>query len=417
MKAPSCIRKAIHNERGMALIIVLLVLTVLSVLGMALLGLSLNNTKMSNYEQKYEAVYYIAEAGAADALIKVRKKEEDLKGTALQCDEEDETRRACFIRHLKNRIDAINRYELGFEGTYGKTIAEIEIERNPNEADGYIVTSTGTISSNSEENDPGKVERTVIQTFTVGKDEDDGSFSTATTALIVKSMLDIGGSVTINGNVWMEDKSKLSIKGNAKITGNVYSLSETNQLIPKFPKFPENSSLEEAEDYIVNQDKELLLSENISFFNDFQINDSILTINTGESDKKIVINNLKLGQKGQIRIKGNGKLTIYISGEFTMANKSIINDNINQEKLNIYWKGAGTLSLKNDHQEIYGLLYAENGTIDVNGGLIKGTVVSDKFIASGNATVEHGTEDNTLPKNGIINAEPIREATEEQVPN
>ncbi len=415
MKSSISIRKAIQNERGMALIIVLLVLTVLSVLGMALLGLSLNNMKANQTEQKYEAAYYIAEAGAVDAYTKIQKIAENLHSDHFY---REEPNQALFYSDLEQQIVSRssdpNRYPSPvFEDAYGETpSAEITVQGSNGN---YTITSTGRI---------GNQKRKVIQAFSVNWSSGEGGSGTPEspkyskeTALIIKSTLDINGSVTINGDVWTGDPGALS---NSKyINGSIYSLSETNQSIPKFPVFPQKPSLEETGDYKVNKNKELILSKNVSFFNLFQVSDSILTINTGESDKEILINNLNLGKDGQIHIKGTGKLTIYVSGELTMDNKSTINDNTKQpEKLKIYWKGAGTLSLQNNHQEIYGLLYVENGTIHLNGGLIKGTIVANKFIARGNATVEHGTElpftngnrTPLPPPNGIVSPSSIREA-------
>ncbi|OKL38253.1 DUF7305 domain-containing protein [Domibacillus mangrovi] len=411
MKSPLCIQKAMYNERGMALIIVLLVLTVLSVLGLAILGLSLNNMKANQTEQKYEAAYYIAEAGAAKAYTKIKNIAEDLHQDHFY---REEPNQALFYSDLEQQILGGDPYSSPvFEKAYGEIpSAEIAVQGS---GGNYMITSMGKI---------GNQKREVRQAISVnwssggGPGTPDSSKYSKETALIIKSTLDIGGNVTINGDVWIGDKANLKIGGSSEITGNVYSLSETNQAIPEFPVFPQKPALEEAEDYKVNKNKELLLSKNVSYFNLFQVSGSIVTINTGESDKEIVVNNLNLGKDGQIYIKGTGKLTIYVSGAFTMDNKSTINDNTKQpEKLKIYWKGSGILSLQNNHQEIYGLLYAENGTIDLNGGLIKGTIVADKFISRGNATVEHGTElpftnDNSnlsLPPNGIVNPSSIRE--------
>lgn len=58
----------IQNEKGIALVMVLLILTVMTILGLALMGLTLNNMKMSSGERTYQSTYYIAESGITYTL-------------------------------------------------------------------------------------------------------------------------------------------------------------------------------------------------------------------------------------------------------------------------------------------------------------------------------------------------------------
>ena len=56
--------KSFQNEKGMALVVVLMVLVITSIMGVTVLGLAANNLKKSSVESNYQSTYYIAESGA-----------------------------------------------------------------------------------------------------------------------------------------------------------------------------------------------------------------------------------------------------------------------------------------------------------------------------------------------------------------
>jgi len=115
-------------------------------------------------------------------------------------------------------------------------------------------------------------------------------------------------------------------------------------------------------------------------FHDIKIDNACsLIIDTGNTDKGIVINDLNL-INGHIILTGAGNLTIYVKGKITMGSGASINNNGLSEKINIYLKGYGNPSAQKifqlaGSQKVFGSLYAEDANIELNnGGGFKGNI-------------------------------------------
>ncbi|WP_230200257.1 DUF7305 domain-containing protein [Bacillus niameyensis] len=101
----------------------------------------------------------------------------------------------------------------------------------------------------------------------------------------------------------------------------------------------------------------------------------VLMVNTGRTDKEIVVDHLDL-TNGHIHIIGDGKLTIYVTNKTTFGSGSTINRNGDVNKFNLFLKGSQGLLLRGS-QEIYGSIYAEKGDIDLGAGAgVKGNLFS-----------------------------------------
>lgn len=408
------VRKALNNEKGMALIIVLLVLTVLSVLGMGLLGLSLNNMKMSNYDREFESTYYIAEAGASSALIEakdtVQRVKMEVAGMAIERQREE------FFNRLKSSIPS--QFNLSnFERINGEQpIAKIEVKQVMGTVNQYEVTSIGTIGNKT---------RTVKQQFTANWEPQTSSGTGGSggsnipgvpndIAVYTNTTIDLSGGASIRGDAGTQSSAAKSIKldGGASITGSVYVPNGAEQTavdvphyitapptiafdspiglnIPEFPAFPnyplaQNKQIQKDSynkyDVIQNGDLRidswisngytLELSNNVSFNEIILDQNNSLSIDTGFSDKAIVVDHLNV-QNGHIYIIGSGKLTIYVRNKMTMGSGSTINGNTkNVQKLVVYLEGKSlpTAVSLGGQQKIYGSLYARNANIGITGG-------------------------------------------------
>lgn len=187
--------KHIRNEQGAALIIVLLVLTIFTVLGLSMLSLSVNNLTAGHYGQENEAVYYVAEGGLNAATNKLK----DFEDKAKDLWKAEKERRELYIRQLSEEaisecgegcsisedtrarfieqsiVEQIDDYRQSAEiadlaksfhseGSDGEVTASVKIEPNQEvtEGFGYVIISTGVIENNKR-----TLERTLQKQITI----------------------------------------------------------------------------------------------------------------------------------------------------------------------------------------------------------------------------------------------------------
>lgn len=74
MKLFSSVKNRVCNKNGSALVVVLLVFMVVTIIGMALVGVTANNFKLTSIDRDYQSVYYIAEAGIHNSVHKIDEK-------------------------------------------------------------------------------------------------------------------------------------------------------------------------------------------------------------------------------------------------------------------------------------------------------------------------------------------------------
>ncbi|MFS0822525.1 pilus assembly PilX N-terminal domain-containing protein [Bacillus sp. 1P02SD] len=399
----------IQNEKGIALVMVLLILTVMTILGLAIMGLTLNNMKMSSGERTYQSTYYIAESGITYTMDMVNQNIVNIYN--------DSATRGTFFSEIDHMVADINNEPpyRNFEEAFGHIPeAKITIEKignydvNDNYRD-YKLTSIGTIDNRS---------RTVEKQIRISW-VDKSNIDIPDTAVFVKEKIDLSRGAQIIGDAGTNSSAPNSviINGGASITGTIYvgpnakndvinnsnfqvvNLPYQNTFdLPPFPDFPSNSKPENerinnsynvidngsllidnylADNYFLNMDKDLK-------FNDIYITrNRTLNINIGNADRSIVVDHLNI-VNGKINIIGAGKLTLYVTNKITMGSSSVINttDEIESKKMNeatksnlikeqikkldIFYKGS-TLEMAGG-QKIYGSLYAQNADIEMTRG-------------------------------------------------
>jgi len=188
-------------------------------------------------------------------------------------------------------------------------------------------------------------------------------------------------------------KNPIILSGGANINGTVsYSEQRYDFHLPSFPLYPVYSTYPNKSwnnyDVVNNGDVRidswqadnytLDLKDNASF-DDIKITSNwTLYIDVGSTNKSIVVNNLNI-ENGHIKLKGTGKLTIYVKGNITMGAGSTINEmgNINTNelinKLTVYVDKSSNPSKPKEiklagAQKIYGSLFAIDANIDIAGG-------------------------------------------------
>ena len=345
MKMKKCLQqmKLLNNEKGIALVLVLIVFVIISFLGLTIMALAANNMKMSTGERNYQSAYYIAESGVTSRMNEISSKLNDVYGIAVNGTD------------FFNKVDGV--MELGQEKVYDnifeesfsqKPVAKIKIERVPSDTiisytNDYKITSTGTINNRS---------RTVVKTFHITWKPKSTVTIPANTVFFVKNNFNvknykITGSVGSNGLITLQG-------GQASITGNKYNYVGSTLNMPAFPTFTPGTT--NFEDTYLKMDRDRA-------FSTLKVNsNSTLIIDVGNSNKNLVVDSLNLLSYGKIKINGSGKLSIYAKN-ITMSSGSVINTDGNIEKLYMFLEGSGS-SL--NQGIIYGSMYANNTNLIVN---------------------------------------------------
>lgn len=381
----------LNNEKGAALVAVVMVLVVISILGLAISALAFNNMKMSTGEQKFQSSYYIAESGITYKMDEVKKNIIALKsGNDLNKFYND----AEGILKLDQWIlipDGI------FENTFGqKPVAKVKISKaaiynSSSTIRDYIITSEGTIDNRS---------RTVEKTFKIAWDPGKSVKGMLNTAVFVDNLIDMSGKggQTIYGAVGTNASTPKSILlgGNANITGNIYvgpdgksdviynttsnvlksptPVPITSFIMPEFPQtFP--IGVNKGLINLSSGNQSLNMDQDMKYSSITLDRGAILNINIGGNNRNLIVDQLNLPY-GYINIIGTGKLKIYVTNQFTMSSGSIINSADKTDKLEIFYKGTTALNFGGS-TKAYGSLFVQQADITfTNGAGFQGHIVS-----------------------------------------
>ncbi|MEH7223079.1 pilus assembly PilX N-terminal domain-containing protein [Bacillus sp. JJ1566] len=383
----------IQNEKGIALVMVLLILTVMTILGLALIGLTLNNMKMSSGERSYQSTYYIAESGVTYTMDRVNKNIVNLYN--------DSTDKGTFFSKIDEMVTLINNEPAyrNFEEAFGHTpeakISITKIGNNDSNASyrDYQITSIGTIDNRSR-----TVEKQIRISW-INKT----NIEIPHTAVFVKEKIEIGGNATIVGDIGTNstDPKLIDINKPEMVSGKVYvgpesSFHFVNNIpvekltrkyrfdIPQFPMFPDypfptNSDIFNDGSLYLTKDYTLNLQQDLQFKVINIGKDNTLNIDVGNSNRNIVVDDLNVNG-GKLNIIGTGKLTVYVKNDINLGandrinstdkdgnvitNKQAIKEKV--KKLDIFYKGQKDLRFTNG-QRIYGSLIVQDIEIEMLG--------------------------------------------------
>ncbi|MCD8509086.1 MAG: hypothetical protein LRY73_03840 [Bacillus sp. (in: Bacteria)] len=372
------------NEKGYTLVLVLLVIVVLSITGISIMGVTATNVKTSSVERDYQAVYYIAEAGATIKMEEIKKAILDTYAdTSVQTADD-------FFSSLKSKFKDMEKVAVtDFKETFGEPpSAEFEITKIGSNGDTrtYEFASTGNIGSRS---------RTVIQTFDVNWEEkkfieEDGVLSPY--ALFATESLTLGGNSTINGHV---GTGASSITGEGRVSeGYRIDTSVTDTL--KLPNFP-TGMRENDRDLSGNQEIKVGgLNDFDEKYNSITINNSQkLTVKVGSQSRALRVNNFTMNSSGanvsRLEIDGTetGFLTIYVDGDLTL-NGGVIEPILpNNLKVAFIVAGNATIDGNRNHDNIRAFIFAPESSITITGNTpIFGSLIA-KRINMGGSTSAH----------------------------
>lgn len=407
-----------NNEKGAALLLVLLALTVLSLLGLAIAGTSLANINLTTVDREQQATYYIAEGGVNQAYLQF----EEIVNHAYNTTNNEEQ----FFAVIKNQLQTSNPFVIEDYQTSFSTqpVANVTIEQvNDTNPRTYAINSVGTIDKRTR-----TVSREIIVNWKSGSTID----IPENAAALIKNYVDLSGGGTIQGDVYIDSTSEniLKMDGGAKIKNTVFVPGEAvdhalqapdwftspkiepmtssldwdaiTNLLNDFPYsvFDEtkynkraNETIYQDESNPYNPNKHDVISNNNLYITNYLANNYILDvvdnvffqnieisqnntlyINTNDRDIRIYAQSLTIHQ-GSIEIIGSGSVSIYTE---TIPNLKAQNINVqsSSHQFKLYYSGNTEFSLANE-TTFNGSLFAPNASINLTGsGNIKGYVLT-----------------------------------------
>lgn len=398
-------KQKLTNNSGFTLLSVILVITIISVLGTSVVGVTLNSVKTSSAEQDDQAVFYIAEAGINVTMAELNEialeyfELPNINGCSnnlesSSCVEEIKKEASnSYFQNLENKIEEFS-LPIEFEeiaDNREKPHVSIDvnlIELKDDYTRIYNVQSIGNI---------GNTKRVLEQDVSIIWPEDlikNGTNSPGgeipKRAMYVSGNIDLHGGITIIGDIETTKKSPATIyaTGNHTIEGDIFvpegydnnaivtsisgfpksKVTDYNSDFPTLPDFPtinikENSQNLNFAKWDSNNPAILQMEEDMDFSN-ITVNGH-LTIKTGDSPKELNVKKLKLGE-GYITVTGAG-LTINVKEEFSMGGGSTINKDKDINKVNIFYAGSDELQFQGS-QKVFGSLYSKDANVTLTAG-------------------------------------------------
>ncbi|WEG11456.1 pilus assembly PilX N-terminal domain-containing protein [Pullulanibacillus sp. KACC 23026] len=472
--------RQLQNQQGMALAIVLMVIVVFSILGVGLLTVAETNIKLATVDRSHQSAYYIAEAGAT---YKLKEMNDQINSTYKTA-----TSASAFFSTLATYLTASNYADFspqnGNQPTATANVQDVTPSGSAATTKQYKITSVGkigtetaTVTQSFSVNYVSKTPTYALPNmtvFTTSQDSSKPSIDLEASGTIIGTAGTSGGvhSITMSGGGGNRIDGNIYYVGPASIAGQVVNI-QTNGItlkstpqpitgysikLPDFPVYPsypvpanasvpsDSNSYEIIKNGVLDVNSwiapnyTLTMNNNMSFSKIHIGSNYTLTIDTGNTDRSIVVDQLSV-ETGHLVVTGSGKLTIYVKSSFTTGSGSI-NQSANgsagdPNKLNIYYGGTNDLTFASD-MPIYGNLYAKTADITItagagftgviltggqhftvsggtsnttqlffapnadfylsNGGQIKGNVISKTFKADGAGKITNGTIDpSTLP--------------------
>lgn len=409
------IGKLKDDEKGVALVVVLMVFVIISILGLAITALAVNNMKMSTRERENQSTYYIAESG-------ITLMESEIKQLAkTSCTNSATNFVNSFVTQTKTYSGS------DFPKVYGlQPEAQVTSNITKDAVKGVVnieMQSHGTIGNNNR-----TVSKIVQVKCTPGNSEspltilNDMAVYTNNTIYFSSKIIGNIGTNCVNGNCssakpitvdWgaeliNPEKSSefaiINVPNPPNPVTNIYDKPTYMNFLPKVssisyrpfyganspynpPAFPEYPKLTPKPNILLSggSSNDLTISSD-GYYDQITLQSGrILTINVGTENRKIVVNKL-LMEQGFIKITGTGTLTLYVGDEFvfggykkgepTGGGSSSINASGDSDKVNIYYKGNQSFVLGGDIR-INGNVYVKNANISLGGsGSIIGNLIA-----------------------------------------
>ena len=347
-------KNRIKNQKGFALILVIMVMSVLMILGTALLSLSLSEAKNSYREANQMKVHYIAQAGVNTV--------------------------AKYIINNPTTVQVLITNGTQFTGNIG---------------DGsFITTVTGNPSSSIKITSVGKIGTTNSETLYLQMISQTNSTSIFSNVVYSTKTLDVSG-LKINGPLQSPGTITVPYKD---IDGNIYtSIWPIQQNKPmNLPQF-----------IIPNLPSKSLVNNTISVegdYGDISLNNQVLIFNVPDNGiLKVVVTSIS--SKSDIVINGNGKVFLFVKDYMTMQTPHTSGPInlvvfLGTPQLDGSYSPKGNFTMQGN-ANFSGYIYGPKATISNNSyETFEGAIVCDIF--SLNDTVRYNPIDSNVNFTGVF---------------
>ncbi|WP_343794883.1 pilus assembly PilX N-terminal domain-containing protein [Gracilibacillus halotolerans] len=339
------------------LVYTLLVFLIFTILGVSLMAYTYSDVKLSKVDQKQQAAFYIAEAGANEAFYDIDSYIDDLIN--MRAGEKIE------FEYIK------------FEEQFGEQpSAEVVLEKQEDQEYDYVIKSTGKI---------GEQERAVSKEFTIKFEEDESStinLPEGVGGIFRDEFRKNGNSGEINGDIYVLSGVVIANPLDKAIKGTIF--------VPRH-KVNDSQMAPLPHEYDINWYNQLSnkIEELVSSFPEEAIfYDSInetLNIDTKDKTMNIVVDDFN--SNANIKVKGDGKVNLYIRKNINL-NKNL-NNNGDANQLTIYYAGHSEIKI-NGGNVLVGSIIAPNSDVTTSGNpTIKGIVIA-KTLEGNGAVVNNG---------------------------
>lgn len=349
-----------NNEQGSILVMVILIIAVLSILGTAFLTLSVDENKFAIKEHDYQQAYYIARAGAEATAIYMEKSNFD-------------------NTDLKNLLGgkASNNPSVDFgEGSFKTSINKAKVTVDENSANRLIIESIGEFKG---------MTRTVKLSLELQK------LFPGNAPLISLNELSLNNSSAIYGDVLVKKNfsqgKKDSLNSHIKDGGSLIYDPDLS-----FPN-PVNPGLSPIAASIDFKKTHLYISSG-SAYEDKNLRDVNLPANSSitfdlNGDMNIQMESLDTDNKGDILVKGNGMLYLFVGGINQIRGKIEVEDNA---KLLIINYKADDFTIKTSSDAfIEAFIYAPLSTVTITNKLnITGSILADTISVNNSTKIKYG---------------------------
>ena len=394
------LKETFKSQEGSVFIVTLMLLVVLSILGTAVMNTTVSNNQMTIYDNEFQSVYYVAEAG-------IRHVGNSITANIADIYMESDTRDDYFNKIDACITDAIASFNSGDFSEVRGSQPDVEIllqdVESTDDSKIYTFISTGDIDG---------ISRQVVQNIEVkyqksnelladmavfadgeinlsGSGEIIGDVGTNLTSANAIS-IEGGGGVRIQGDCYFpEGASEEAISVAEGITKpNMKTTPKRNYQLPDFPEFPSFSKLDPitiAADggpyYLINNqgnitvewwgDGYVLELNRNAYIPKINVNSNMnLTIKVNR-DIELVVDDISIS--GSIDIIGSGKVKLYVKNTINLRNgtlnKKSEGETENQaiEQLTIFYEGTDELTVADD-LKVYASVYAKTAKITLDGG-------------------------------------------------
>jgi type II secretory pathway pseudopilin PulG len=334
----------VKKQKGMALVLVIIIMAVLTILGVALLELSVSEARFTARQDRRMQAYYLAKSGVdivSSYILKNPKETKDILDAPTS-----------------NPNNELGNGTFTVDVTEGDVSGEIKVKGKGTVGD---VDNTSTL-----------VMRKLSLSDIIDK------------ALYTDEPLDIT-NMKISGDIQSGGKITYKDKGNNAFNDSAYEYSSrTIQFVNLFPTNPALvKTVDKDNPYTITSDEN---------YNVITIdNQGILTITTGGRDIILGVNTFNITGTLNIDASGGGSVRIYVNNSMTVYTSGLIN-NAFPKNLFIYLKQGSTFIIQ-ANMTLNGYIIGPDATVEFqsDGSVVNGAVYSDLVRKNGSSNIPNGT--------------------------